>query len=657
MTVGLPGAGVGGIFYLLSALLMPVNAIIRQVMNRGSASPDPNHSTRWGLVWRQFATAVGIIAGLWITGWLLASYLIANPGALGSLQTAAVGQRLPNVLKIGAVIVSFGTLAAVLVAVEIARLVVKAPPPDAAPAAPDSKGKSRIAAMLLFALLSSAVVPRMLNAQEATSLDNRIAAGDRAWADGDTASARREYEAAIAIDPEAGRALYRLGELNRARPKAAREFFLRYTAAEPGDAWGWIALGNAYGAEGRLAEGLRAYERAAALAPGERDVAIGRARLLARAGRTDQAITAYENWTASNTSDGEALLELGDQRRRAGRYREASRAYALALEAGPSSRAASRLALSRSLAAPWAELHADGSRDTDEDRTARIGLAASAFAGDRIRLVAGGSRKWVSGPLDFGYPEFTIDEAFAGIEGRPASAVRFEARAGAALPRSSDEDADESAVITGRVLGKWRQPGGRASVELQGSRILLDVTPALVSNRVVRTEGAARIDLPLISRLSLRGGGRLSSYDSQDDTNTRTSALGGLIIAVTPALEIGGVYQRIAFDHESFAGYFTPRMAHLAEAATYMEIESASGVVLAVDAGAGAARFQLFGQPQGNWEPAYRLMSSLHIPVRASTAIRLELDTYDSRIAGDAATAGASWRFISLAAALRVGLR
>src|SRR5688500_15198526 len=123
MTVGLPGAGVGGIFYLLSALSMPAHAMIRHVLRTqrpGNYADDP---PRWGLVWRQFATALGIIAGLWLTGWALAAYLIAHPQALGAFQTAAIGRRLPNVLKVGAVIVSLITLFSVFGVVFLGRLV------------------------------------------------------------------------------------------------------------------------------------------------------------------------------------------------------------------------------------------------------------------------------------------------------------------------------------------------------------------------------------------------------------------------------------------------------------------------------------------------------------------------------------------------------
>lgn len=657
MTVGLPGAGVGGIFYLLSALAMPVHAAARHFLHRAGSNAGGELPPRWGLIWKQFATAVGIIAGLWVTGWLLAAYLIANPNALGAMQTAAVGKRLPNVLKIGAVVVSVGTLAGVLFAVQVARLLVR---PKGAPERPfssDSAGRSRNAAGLLFAVLTCLGASRGLEGQSTTgSLESAMAAADHAWSEGDTALARREYEAALAIDPTASRALYRLGELNRSRPRVARKYFVRYTRAERSDAWGWIALGNAYGLERRYSAGLRAYDSASAIAPGERDVVIGRARLLAAAGRIDESIRVHEEWTALHPDDGESWIELGDQRRRAGRYREAARAYASSLEASPTSRARSRLALSRSMTAAWVELHGDGSQDTDEDQTARAGAIGSAQIADRVRVLVGGSRRWISGPLDLGLPDFTVDEAFAGVESRPTAALRIEARAGAAIPRNEEGTDDESAIVTGHVRGKWRQPGGRASLELRAARTLLDVTPVLVFNRVTRTELSGRADLPIVSLVTLRAGARAASYSSTDDENRRTSVLGGLILPVTPSIEIGGVYQRIMFDHESFAGYFTPRTAHLAEVASYAEFESESGVVLAVDAGAGAARFELFGNELGDWEPAYRLMTSLVVPLRDASSIRVELDTYDSRLASDAGTAS-SWRFLSVTAALRVGFR
>ena len=72
MTVGLPGVGIGGIFYLVSALLMPVRELGR-AMRR---DPGARH---WGLVSRQTSIALGILAALWLTGWLVGRMLMHAP--------------------------------------------------------------------------------------------------------------------------------------------------------------------------------------------------------------------------------------------------------------------------------------------------------------------------------------------------------------------------------------------------------------------------------------------------------------------------------------------------------------------------------------------------------------------------------------------------
>lgn len=111
MTAGLPGVGIGGIFYLISALLMPVHELFRLV--RGESSVE-----RWRLVARQWVLAAGILAGLWGTGWGLGQLLpreIAGPGSPASSIVAR------NVIEISALGLSLGTLMLVLLAVQIAR--------------------------------------------------------------------------------------------------------------------------------------------------------------------------------------------------------------------------------------------------------------------------------------------------------------------------------------------------------------------------------------------------------------------------------------------------------------------------------------------------------------------------------------------------------
>ncbi|MEO7457586.1 MAG: hypothetical protein ABIY52_15095 [Gemmatimonadaceae bacterium] len=127
MTAGLPGVGIGGIFYLASALLMPFHSLAAVLRGR----PD---EARWPLALRQAALAALILGALWLTGlalgWIIplvfpeATRLVAGEGA--------VPGQVHNVVRAGAFLLSFGTLGVVLLAVQLLRVVLpaKATRPD-----------------------------------------------------------------------------------------------------------------------------------------------------------------------------------------------------------------------------------------------------------------------------------------------------------------------------------------------------------------------------------------------------------------------------------------------------------------------------------------------------------------------------------------------
>lgn len=113
MNVGLPGVGLGGIFYLLSALLMPVHALARKAVGATSR--------RAVFVMRQMAMALGIVGALWLTGWLLGVVLAGAPqAAVAGLKPIPTSEH--NVLSVGTLVLSLGLLAFVLLLVEGARL-------------------------------------------------------------------------------------------------------------------------------------------------------------------------------------------------------------------------------------------------------------------------------------------------------------------------------------------------------------------------------------------------------------------------------------------------------------------------------------------------------------------------------------------------------
>lgn len=116
-SAGLPGTGIGGLFYLLAALSSPLRFMWRR------ATPQRGAAT-WREVMEVAAIALGVIGGIWFAGWLLGVVLAGHPGALSGLspRTLASGQAA-NVVRVAALVAGIATLALVLGVVELARLV------------------------------------------------------------------------------------------------------------------------------------------------------------------------------------------------------------------------------------------------------------------------------------------------------------------------------------------------------------------------------------------------------------------------------------------------------------------------------------------------------------------------------------------------------
>jgi hypothetical protein len=445
-----------------------------------------------------------------------------------------------------------------------------------------------------------------------------------------------------------------MGDLSRDNKELAVAMFRRYVAVVPSDPWGHIALGDALAREGRFNAALREYDAASLLAPGERDVVIGRARVLAAAGRTDDAIVALESWTRAHPEDASALRDLGDQRRRAGRFREAAKAYRLAQARDPQSRIATRLESVEASAAPAVEVATTGTADSDDNRVYGLGALGSVAVGDRARFGVGGGWRGLTGVFSA-----NVATALATLYARPLAPLRFEASGGAAFTSSDDvvllRQSTSETIGIGSARAVWKHPGG-GMLDLRATRALLDASGELVLNRVVRNEVAVRGDIPLISRLRLRGGAKSATYDALNESSRRDVLALGLAASVTDAAEVSGIFQELRFDHPTTSGYFSPRLAQLAELGTYAEFESASGSVLVLDAGAGAQRISPFGVATASWKPAFRLFAQLTVPVRAGSELRAEVDSYDSAF-GNAAVTSTNWRYISGSLSFRLALR
>lgn len=128
MTAGLPGVGIGGMFYLVSALLMPFRSLVATITGR---------EARWAVALRQASialTTIGVVwATLWGIGWLIATF---SPALVVGATTAAATAPVRNVVRTATLLGSIGTLTLVLAGVQTLRLLL---PPRPTPKADSSE--------------------------------------------------------------------------------------------------------------------------------------------------------------------------------------------------------------------------------------------------------------------------------------------------------------------------------------------------------------------------------------------------------------------------------------------------------------------------------------------------------------------------------------
>jgi tetratricopeptide (TPR) repeat protein len=132
-----------------------------------------------------------------------------------------------------------------------------------------------------------------------------------------------------------------LGNVEK-NPGAAEATLTRLTRIVPRDAGAWAQLGLFYLDSHRIDDGVRCLERAADLAPSEPLYRAGLARAYAVAGRDAEAekLFAAALRAAGPGSNPDVFVWYGDYLESAGRYDESVKAYARAIAADPSDRAA-----------------------------------------------------------------------------------------------------------------------------------------------------------------------------------------------------------------------------------------------------------------------------------------------------------------------------
>jgi hypothetical protein len=110
VSAGLPGLGLGGLFFVLLALLAPFVELIRTTRGRSSVAA-------WRVVGRQFALALTMVAAVELTLRLL--YALADATGLAG----PLSDRSPTVLALRPIGITLGLLACVLAAAKAMQLI------------------------------------------------------------------------------------------------------------------------------------------------------------------------------------------------------------------------------------------------------------------------------------------------------------------------------------------------------------------------------------------------------------------------------------------------------------------------------------------------------------------------------------------------------
>jgi len=476
---------------------------------------------------------------------------------------------------------------------------------------------------------------------------------DAAYSAGERERAERLYRAVLAYEPNTSRAVYQLARLSPPGSAEAVALLRRYVKLEPGDPWGYMALGDALATAGAVSEAIEQYGHARRRAPDEPDVYLGLGRIQRDTGRTDELVETYEEWVLRQPKNASAWLELGRARQRAQRYPEAARAYAQSLALKPDERTRDRLESVLAESTFALRPYLGRSDDSDGNKINRWGLNGDWQFTERSRLGLHVERADVRDASTSG----TADEFALIANWRPLAVLKLDGLAGIARLDADPPGQKATSHPLRRLRLRWTSPAEGPALELRFAQNPLIATPGLVKQPVELEEIKGSFDLPLTGSLRARARGQSGRLEAATDVNRRSGYQFGPVYRWRPAAEVGVFYNELGYERATAAGYFAPRRAQTIELGTYIEYEGLAPFTFALDAGAGQQRVEKQGEAIRGWIATSRLWGLVSWALKPGVSLDLEVERYDSPVAGDAVTPTSDWRFNSAMLSLRFGVR
>ena len=430
--------------------------------------------------------------------------------------------------------------------------------------------------------LLAAILPGPLSAQ--------AAAGDSAWAAENYPLARIAYERAIKDDSTNVRALYRLGILASwdGLLDSALVLLDRARSIKPGDTDVRIHQATVLAWASRYPESFAVYDALLSEDPANRGAALGRARALSWSGRLGEADSAYGQMIQRDGSDLDALAGRGQVSLWLGDRAAASHWYGVALAQQPT-HVPSLVGMAQVRQAEMRPRDATAYADravalAPNDRTAqRTAAEIRAMRRARLEIALGWSRDsdknilwWQT--LGTSLVPWAHVRAFGSVGLAEASdpfrtGTRSSMEAGATYDfgratataalglRSLAPDSGSNTLLpTWRVAGGYRV-SDKATVGAGYARYAFDETALLISRGLYIDDLSAEGGVTLRPGLALGSGVGLAFLE---DGNRRMSAVASLSQDIEDNYVVG-LFGRVMGYKQAGFGYFAPDLFFVTE--------------------------------------------------------------------------------------------
>lgn len=372
---------------------------------------------------------------------------------------------------------------------------------------------------------------------------------EAAWAAGDFATARINYENVLQSDPTSARANYRLGLLASWDGKldSALVLIRRARHTDPSDPTIELTEALVLGWAERFDEADSVYRDVLARDPENQDASVGRAQLLAWEGDLDRAVDAYLAILARHDDNIQAVIGLGQVYLWQDKLDLARQQSERATRLDPGNKTAWGLATSITGArTPEPEVTLGWSHDSDHNTNWWQTVAASVLLADGLRGFGSVGALEATDPIR----KSTRLGAEAGVL---YGISDWHLTAALGLRRLLPGGAPNRTEGTYRVAAAWRI-NRAADAHIAWSHVPFDETALLMGRNLDIDALDVGLDIKLRPGLQLGAGG---GHAWLSDSNFRNSGVLALTKTLRPNLTAGLFTRIMGYDFHG-VGYFSP---------------------------------------------------------------------------------------------------